>query len=137
MFPTLEEMKWEVPNYDRILATAFVTSLLTGGVGGVIYGSTKVDVYGDTTLKIKIIEQDTGKILIDKDYKAHIKERKAKLSCDTSTTKSEICGKSLKAAMELFKIDLAKIITNEPMKQAEADNNVDEVLPVPESAVVN
>lgn len=90
MNSSLKEMKWEIPDYDKIQTTIFIVSFLTGGIGGVIYGSTDSDIYGDMKQRITLIEQNSGKILLDKEYTGHIEERKTKFKCDTLKTKAEI-----------------------------------------------
>lgn len=106
--PSLVEMRWEVPNYDDILNKAFLTSMLTGGIGGAIYGSTKTDVYGDTSLYIKIVQYPTEEIIIEKQYDGHCEEKVAKLSCDTPETKARMVGLSLEKALETLKVELTE-----------------------------
>lgn len=108
--PSLTEMAWEVPNYEGICNIAFITGMLTGGIGGLIYGCTTTDVYGDTNLHIKIVETSSGNILIDKEYKGHCEEKTTKMICDTSGTKAKMVGNSLKTALESLKADLKKAI---------------------------
>jgi len=39
--PALVEMAWEVPDYEQLQTTTFILSVLTGGIGGLIYASTR------------------------------------------------------------------------------------------------
>ena len=104
--PSLTRMEWKVPNYGQMQGKAFAAGAFTGLVGGMIYGSTKTDVYGDTSLYVKIVENDTGKIIIDKEYEGHCEEKMAKLNCDSTETKAKMVGNSLKKALEALKVDL-------------------------------
>jgi hypothetical protein len=110
MYTSLKELVWEVPDYDRKVGTVFVLSFLTGGLGGVAYGSTKTDVYGNARIKITVIRTETGEKLIDKEYVGHIEERMALLKCDTPNTKARIVGLSVKSIMKQFKGDLKRVI---------------------------
>jgi hypothetical protein len=103
--PALEEMAWEVPNYTQIWATTFIVSVLTGGVGGLIYTSTPTDVYGRTKLTVRMIDVASGRE-ITKTYAGSSQERMAKLSSDRAETRSKMVGQSLSSAMQQFRTDL-------------------------------
>jgi len=109
---SVKKLMWEVPNYDQIITTAFVTSLFTLGIGGLIYGSTSTDVYGHVLINAKLIDPETGKTLIDKDYIGTYKDTMAKLSCDTPGTKSKVIGSSFKNCMNKFKADLESAVAS-------------------------
>ena len=111
VIPVLKELKWEVPGYDTIKTLAFTTSFLTGGVGGMIYGSTSTDVYGIAELSIRIVDVNSTDVL-DKAYTARIEDRKAKLVCDTPGTKSEMVGRALKEAVDKFRADFIAFVQN-------------------------
>lgn len=104
--PKLDVLKWEVPDYDSKKFWAFTTSLLTGGLGGTIYGMSDTDVYGHSRMRIKLSSMKTGETVVDKDYLGVAKEVMIKFKCDTPETKSTMVGKSLKNLMEKFKSDL-------------------------------
>lgn len=116
MRPFLKEFKWTVPNYDAKVGGAFVAGLFGGLIGGIIYGSFRTDVYGDTVLKIQLIDIGSGKLLIDKEYVGHWTERKAILSCDSAETKATVAGDSLKVVMEEFKVDLVEAVESRAIK---------------------
>jgi hypothetical protein len=123
MTPSLKELKWQVPNYDAKMAGAFAVSILTGLVGGFIYGSIPTDVYGDTTMKVVLKDLNTGETLVEKDYTGHCSERKAMISCDSPKTKATAVGNSLKIIMDQFKGDLIEAVN----KKSEAQQMMSEV----------
>lgn len=107
--PSLLKMNWHVPGYEAMQGNAFVVSALTGGLGGIIYGSTKTDVLGNTKLHVIVQNSETNETLLDQVYEGSYEEKLAKLSCDTPETKSRVVEKSLKLAIEKFKKDLTNI----------------------------
>lgn len=110
--PSLTRLDWEVPDYEALKRKAFVTSLLTGGVGGAIYGSTDTDVYGDSGIQLRVTEQATGKVLLDKSYSGHHEEKMVKFKCDIPETRVAMAGKSLRKAIEAIKSDLREVLGN-------------------------
>ncbi len=127
--PTMYKLEWMVPGHDAMVTKAFVTSMLTGGVGGVIYGSTKTDVFGETNLHLKITEAKTGNVLLEKNYTGKHQEKMAKISCDTPGTRTMMVGKSLKFAVEEIKNDLGELLgdqnTKLTMQQKQLTNQPD------------
>lgn len=109
VIPVLKDLKWEVPGYDAIKTLAFTTSFLTGGVGGVIYGSTSTDVYGMAELSVRVIDLNSADV-IDKAYTGRIEDRKAKLVCDTPGTKNEMVTRALKEAVDKFRADFIAFV---------------------------
>lgn len=110
MHSCLTNMAWEVPDYEEIQTTSFLVGFAFGLAGGVVYGMTKTDVYGNANLKITVFRQNTRDKLIDKDYVARVKERMAKLNCDSFETRSTMAGKAIKSVMDQFKEDLEKTV---------------------------
>jgi hypothetical protein len=104
--PTLTGLEWKVPGYDALRVKAFLAGFLTGLVGGTIYGCTDTDVYGDSSMHLRVTEQATGKVLLDRDYSGHHEEEIMKFKCDTPTTKVAMAGKSLQKTMAAMKADL-------------------------------
>lgn len=109
--PSLAKLEWVVPNYDELVGKAFAVSVLTGGIGGAIYGSTDVDVYGNTSLHVKVMEISNGKVLLEKTYDGHCEEKMIKFKCDTPETKAKMIGTSLKQSIEAMKTDLKEAIS--------------------------
>jgi hypothetical protein len=105
----LLEMKWEVPDYEDKLTKISAASFLGGLLGGMIYGSTTTEVWGDTKINFDLKDIESGEIVLEKDYEAHYVEEMALLECDTKKTKAYIVGKSLKMAIEEHKKDLFEI----------------------------
>lgn len=110
--PSLTRLDWEVPDYNALKVKAFMAGLLTGVVGGVIYGSTDTDVYGDSGIQLRVTEQATGKVLLDKSYSGHHEETMIKFKCDIPETKVSMAGKSLRKAIEAIKSDLREVLGN-------------------------
>ncbi len=109
----LLEMDWKVPNYDAMIGKAFGLSVLTGGIGGMIYGSTETDVYDDARIRIKVIDLRLQKTLLDKEYIGHAEEKMKKLKCDTPNTKARMIGNAIEIVMASFKEDLAQAVQEE------------------------
>lgn len=107
---SLLKMDWEVPDYDALTGKAFAISLLTGGIGGAIYGSTEVDVYGSTSLHARVTEAATSKVLLDKTYEFRYEERMTKFECDTPQTKAKMIGESLELAVDALMADLKEAV---------------------------
>lgn len=105
--PTITELRWEVPNYDRIIANSLIFGFATGAVGGVIYGSTGTDVYGYSAMHFVLLRGD--KEVLNKEYQAKIIERKTKMACDLPSTYREVAAKALQRIMQEFKSDLQKV----------------------------
>ncbi len=103
----LTKLEWLVPGYQAMLKKVFVASFLTGGLGGVAYGSTETPVVGNVALKIRV-SLDGSEILVREIVGTH-EEKMAKLKCDTMTTKSTVTGLALSDAVEKIvrEIDVA------------------------------
>jgi hypothetical protein len=95
----LHEMSWSVPNYKSMVQTAFVASFLTGGLGGLAYGSTETPVVGHAVVALKIIEQPTGRVILDRTFEGTEEEHMAKLKCDTLQTRAHVMAAALKKAL--------------------------------------
>ena len=52
----------------------------------------------------------SGETLINKDYVGHYETKMAKFKCDSSSTKAEMIGKSLKIAIQQFEADLVEVV---------------------------
>jgi hypothetical protein len=105
--PTIRELRWEVPDYDRKLGIAIGIGVATGGIGGFIYGSTGTDVYGYSSMQFVLLHGE--KEILTKEYKAKAIEKKSKLACDTAPTYREMAAKALQQIMLEFKSDLQKV----------------------------
>lgn len=107
--PTLQVLKWEVPDYDALLQRVFFVSMLTGGIGGVIYGSTDTDVHGYAAMHFRVmnVAKDT---ILDKSYEGHHQEQMAKMRCDTPDTKVRMTGESLKKVLQQLDSDLRGLL---------------------------
>jgi hypothetical protein len=108
--PSLVRLEWEVPDYDNLVGTTFVVSLLTGGIGGLVYASTSTDVFGYVDLEIELYDLSTENLLTKKIYKGLIKQNMAKLSSDTPETKATIIGLAAQSAINQFKEDLLTLL---------------------------
>lgn len=102
---SLNELTWEVPDYADKMETAAVVSVLTGAVGGLVYGSTKTDVNGQAKMRF-VLSKEPGGVLLDKEYSATATERKIKFECDTPGTYREMAAKAFQKVLEQFKADL-------------------------------
>jgi hypothetical protein len=103
----LTKLEWFVPGYDAMLKKVFVASFLTGGLGGVAYGSTETPVQGNVTIKLTALK--SGQELLSREYVGIHEEKMAKLKCDVMTTKSRMAGLALSHAVEKFIRDLDSI----------------------------
>jgi len=111
--PQLERMEWEVPGYAEILGTMLVVGVATGGLGGMIYGSTDTDVYGRVTLRMALLDVRTGQTL-DRVYSGEAHDKVQKLSSDNGTTRRDMVGRAFNNAMKSFRADLAAMASALP-----------------------
>jgi len=105
---SLLQLDWEIPKHDQMVGTAFGVSLLTGGVGGIIYGSTKTTIFGRAQIAFKVSNPVNNRIILEKQYSSEVSERVAKLNCDTPAAGRRLAGLAVKAVMDQFKQDLNK-----------------------------
>ena len=110
----LDRLEWEVPNHDRMVGTAMGISLLTGGIGGLIYGSTDAEVLGHATLTMQLRSGEM--VILDKNYSGTAKETKAKMNSDTPGTGREMAAKALAVVMGQLKTDLLTIQQGKMLK---------------------
>lgn len=95
----LREMSWAVPNHAGMVKTAFWTSFLTGGLGGLAYGSTDTPVYGHASIHLKLTQRATGLVVLDQTFDAVHEEHMAKLKCDSLETRARVMALALKAVL--------------------------------------
>lgn len=110
--PQLSKMQWLVPDYDEMLGKTFIISILTGGIGGIAYGSGETDVIGEMHLKLEMIDIESKQVIHDKTYVGHFSQKMKKLNCDSPETKATVIGKSLKNAMKNMSSDLHDVFTD-------------------------
>jgi hypothetical protein len=104
--PVLKRLEWHIPNYDSMVGTAFIVSALTGGIGGVIYGSTDTTVFGYVDLEIELYDNQSRQTVFNKTYKGEVKKTMAKIFSDSQNTKAEMIGLATQDAVKKFKVDL-------------------------------
>jgi len=107
---SLKELAWEIPNLKAQEGKMLVISALTGGLGGLAYGSGSTDFYGKAKMHIILKEMATGKVLIDKEYSSRVAKKMARLKTDSYEQRSKIIGEAVKQVMNEFKIDLDRVI---------------------------
>lgn len=107
---SIKDLAWEIPNLEDQEGKMLVISILTGGIGGLIYGSGDTDFYGKAKLKITIKESETNATLLDKEYVSRVEEKMARLNTDSYEERSKIIAKAVKRIMEEFKTDLQEVI---------------------------
>lgn len=78
-------MDWEIPDYESKRKKAFWVSMLTGGLGGVIYGNSKTDVYGCVSLRVRVVEPNNN-IALEKIYRGESADRMTLFSAETRAT---------------------------------------------------
>ena len=111
---TLKQLDWEVPKHDSLVAKTFALSFLTGGIGGLAYGSTSISVYGHVKLQCRVEAQPSGGVLIDREYQGEAVESRAKLACDVPDTRRAIVAAALRDAVQKFVKDLESISLTAP-----------------------
>lgn len=105
---SMNKLEWFVPGYKAMIKKAFATSFLTGGLGGLAYGSTDTEVHGLCELTITV--KWNGEALLTKTYSdAHI-EKMAKLKCDSMQTKSRMAAISVSHVVDAFLPDLQQAL---------------------------
>lgn len=105
---TLKELRWEIPNYGKMVGTTTVISALTGGIGGLAYGSTGVDVHGHARVQF-VLKNPRGATVLNREYFSKTTERKAKMNSDTPTAYREVAASSLKEVINQFTDDLRQL----------------------------
>jgi hypothetical protein len=110
---SLKELSWEIPNLEEQVAATLAISILTGGIGGLVYGSGNTDFYGNARLRVVLEDQQTGKRLLDKKYSSRAEEKMARLKTDSAEERARIIGKAVKQVMEQLKTDLEQVVKNE------------------------
>lgn len=105
----LREMSWAVPNHQGMMKTAFWTSFLTGGLGGLAYGATDTPVFGHAVVALKITERGSGRILLEQSFDAMHEEKMAKLKCDSLETRARMMAQALKLVLVKATQAVAKI----------------------------
>ena len=106
---TLKKLEWFVPGYQAMLKKVFATSFLTGGLGGVAYGSTSTPVIGYATFHVRVRHGATE--LLDREYVGEHTESMAKLKCDSMQTKSRMVSVALGKAIDAMVQDLGKALS--------------------------
>lgn len=107
---TLVKLEWFVPGYQAMLKKVFATSFLTGGLGGLAYGSTSTPVEGHASLKIAVLRG--GREVLNREYVGMHQETIAKLKCDTMETKARVAGSALSDAVDKLLADLDAVSTS-------------------------
>jgi hypothetical protein len=95
----LKDVSWAVPNHEKMVKTAFWTSLLTGGLGGLAYGSTDTPVFGHAALVVKVTERSSGRVLFNETVETLHEEKMAKLKSDTLGARSQVMAAALKGTL--------------------------------------
>jgi hypothetical protein len=116
--PTLRQMRWVVPGYDRIQLISTLVFIGGGLIGLSIYGSTMTDVYGRVELVVEMTDLDTG-IERRSTYRGTARERIKKADCDLAETKSRLVGKALSVTMEQLKSDLVEFSSSRGLAASE------------------
>ena len=110
LISSIKVLEWEIPNLEEQEGNMFAISLLTGGIGGLIYGNGETDFYGKATLKICIKNEQTDETLLDKEYSSRAEEKMARLKTDSYEERSKIIGCAVKQIMEEFKNDVKQVM---------------------------
>jgi hypothetical protein len=105
---TLKELRWNVPNYKQELATTTTISALTGGIGGLAYGSTGIDVHGIARVQF-VLKNQRGGTVLNREYSSTFTERKSKMNCDTPATYREVAAGALKEVLNQFTRDVQQL----------------------------
>ena len=96
----LRDASWAVPNHAKMAKTAFWTSFLTGGLGGLAYGSTEAKVYGHAAIAVKVTARATNAVLLDATFEHLHEEATSKFKCDTPTTQARVIAAALRGAVQ-------------------------------------
>jgi len=108
--PTAQRLEWEIPNYGRLQANAFMVGLFTGIVGGSIYLSTGINVNGHAIFLMQMESLQSPAPALHQEYSASVTNRFKKASCDVPATKSKMMSNALKNMLTQFKADVDKTL---------------------------
>ncbi|NJD55320.1 MAG: hypothetical protein FIA94_02825 [Nitrospirae bacterium] len=115
----IKELVWEIPNRSEQEAKMMAISILTGGLGGLAYGSGTTDLNGNARLRIVIKDGGTGENLLDKEYKSQSTETMTRFKTDSREERAKIIGKAVKQVMTEFKADLEKVVQARQISRAQ------------------
>jgi hypothetical protein len=105
--PKIRKLEWEIPNYGKLQAQAFAVGLFTGVIGASIYLSTDIDVYGRSTIDVRIDPVEGDVPVLETKYSATVTNRLKKASCDSPKTKASMMSQAFQKTMEQMKADIA------------------------------
>lgn len=105
---TLHTLSWEIPNYNAMVRNAFTVSMLTGGIGGIAYGSTTTPVFGNIDIEYTVKDSISGITVFTNRYTVKHEEKRKKLSSDTPLAKAEITSQALSKSIQMFAQDLSQ-----------------------------
>ena len=108
---TVTELSWEIPNRKEQENKMMAVSIFTGGIGAMIYGSGETPFWGKATMRLNLKENETEKVLLDKEYTAQVEEQMTRFKTDSYVERSRVIGLAVKQIMEEFKTDLTQTIT--------------------------
>jgi hypothetical protein len=107
---SLKELTWEIPNLKEQENKALVVSILTGGIGGLIYGSGSTDFYGKAKLRVILENREKKEVLLDKEYFSRAEEKMTRLKTDSAEERARIIGKAVKQVVDQLKADLEQAV---------------------------
>ncbi len=105
----INDLRWESSDYERMQATSSAVVLVTGAAGGVIYGSTGIEVLGRASVHFRVTNAQGDRRLLDRDYTATARERKTKLKCDKPDTYREVAAMALRSTFDEFEKDIRQL----------------------------
>jgi hypothetical protein len=111
--PSLDELRWDQPDHDQVIATAVAIAVVAGAVGGVAYGLTDTEVFGRTEIQATIVDARHG-TSETRTYNGEVRETLDKMRADSADTRREMAARSFAAAMQAFRVDMAALAPPTP-----------------------
>jgi hypothetical protein len=112
--PSLEEMSWDVPNYEAIRNRALAITAMTAGIGGLVYASTPTEVNGRTVLVLYVTDVTGSGQRLERRYLGRASDRRTKLICDSPATRRDVVERSVRAAMQRLAADVPTLARRPP-----------------------
>jgi hypothetical protein len=110
----VKDLRWDVPKHKAIVATAAGVTLVTGALGGTIYGFTGAEVLGHASVHFHLEDAQTSKTLLDRDFTALEKRKTSKFACDTPATVRDVSAGALRIVFDQFEADLKQLHLDQP-----------------------
>jgi hypothetical protein len=107
--PRINSIRWFVANYEEHEKAVFRASLFGGVIGGIMYGSTKVDMEGITEVSINYSHPRSGRVA-QRTYTQKAVENMTLLDTDSHDRRRKLIEASVRSVMNDIRSDLKAVL---------------------------